>query len=286
MGSSRARMEFRVLGPLEVEVDGRAAALGGPKQRALLAALVLDAGRVVSIDRLVDAVWGETPPATARHSIEVYVSRLRSELADEAGVVLGTRKPGYVLRIDRDQFDLARFEDFVAAGRAALAQRDPERAAARLREGLALWRGPPLADVAFESSERRDADRLDELRLAALEDRIEADLAVGRHSSLIGELEALVAEHPLREQPRAQLMLALYRSGRQADALGVYRQTRDLLREELGLEPGVMLQQLERLILLHDPALDLDLRGDNAGASPSQILVCPFKGLAFFEAAD
>jgi DNA-binding SARP family transcriptional activator/WD40 repeat protein len=286
MASSRARIEFRVLGPLEVEVDGHAASLGGPKQRALLAALLLDAGRVVSIERLVDAVWGETPPATARHSVEVYVSRLRSELADEAGVVLGTRKPGYVLRVDRDRFDLARFEDLVAEGRAALAERDPERAAARLREGLALWRGPPLADVAFESAERRDADRLDELRLAALEDRIEADLAVGRHSSLIGELEALVAEHPLREQPRAQLMLALYRSGRQADALSVYRRTRSLLREELGLEPGPALQQLERLILLHDPALDLDFRGDGRAGASSETVVCPFKGLAFFEAAD
>jgi DNA-binding SARP family transcriptional activator/WD40 repeat protein len=286
MVSSRSRIEFRVLGPLEVEVDGHAASLGGPKQRALLAALLLDAGRVVSIERLVDAVWGEAPPATARHSVEVYVSRLRGELADEAGVMLGTRRPGYILRIDRDQLDLTRFEDLVAEGRAALAERDPERAAARLREGLELWRGPPLADVAFESSERRDADRLDELRLAAMEDRIDADLALGRHSRLVGELEALVAEHPLREQPRAQLMVALYRSGRQADALDAYRQSRDLLREELGLEPGVALQQLERRILLHDPALDLDSHGDRSAGASSETVVCPFKGLAFFEAAD
>src|SRR5689334_1870825 len=286
MASSRARIEFRVLGPLEVEVDGRAASLGGPKQRALLAALLLDAGRVVATERLIDAVWGEAPPATARHSVEVYVSRLRSALADEAGVLLGTRQPGYVLRIDRDQLDLSRFEDLVAEGRAALAEDDPERAAARLREALALWRGAPLADVRFESPERRDADRLEELRLATLGDRIEADLAIGRHADLIGELEALVAEHPLREPLRAQLMLALYRSGRQADALGVYRQTRRVLREELGLEPGAPLQQLERQILLHDPALDFDFHSDRSGADPSQILVCPFKGLAFFEAAD
>ena len=283
---SQARIQFRVLGPLEVDVDGGAASLGGAKQRAVLAALLLEAGRVVSIERLVDAVWGESPPATARLCLEVYVSRLRRELADEAGVVLGTRTPGYMLRIDRDQLDLVRFEDLVTAGRGALAEGDPKRAAALLREGLALWRGPPLSDVVFESPERRDADRLEELRLAAVGDRIDADLALGRHASLIGELEALVAEYPLREQLRAQLMLGLYRSGRQADALAVYRQTRALLGEELGLEPGVALQQLERRILLHDAALDLDSQGDRSAGTGSETVVCPFKGLAFFESTD
>ncbi|MEA2313804.1 MAG: hypothetical protein QOI03_496, partial [Solirubrobacteraceae bacterium] len=283
--ASQNGIVFRVLGPLEAEVAGRPVALGSAKQRALLAALLLEAGRVVSLPTLEDVLWGSSPPATARHSIEVHVSRLRNALGDEARRILVTRPPGYLVEIGDGELDLARFEAFARAGRQALAAGDPERAADLLAEGLELWRGPALADVTFASPQRRDAQRLEQLRLSAVGDRIDADLALGRHVSVIAELEALVSAHPQHERHRAQLMLALYRSGRQGDALAVYRAVRVILSEQLGLEPGPELQQLERSILLQDPALDRSPAGarDAAGVA---VTTCPYKGLAHFDAAD
>ena len=241
-------MEFRLLGPLEVVEHDRVLVLGGGRQRALFAVLLLHANEVVSADRLIDGLWGQTPPATAGKIVQVYVSRLRKELGNGR---LVTRSPGYLLRVDRSELDLARFEQFVAeAGRA-----DPRSAALKLRRALALWRGPPLADVEYEPFARAEIVRLEELRWVALEQRIDADLAAGRHAELVGELEALIAQHPLRERLRCQLMLALYRSGRQAEALDVYRHARRELSEQLGLEPGEELKRLEQAILRQDPAL-------------------------------
>jgi DNA-binding SARP family transcriptional activator len=241
-------MEFRVLGPLEVVEDGRELSLGGTKQRALLANLLLRANQVVSSERLIDELWGESPPATAAKAIQVYVSNLRKQLGER----LLTRSPGYVLQVDPDEFDLARFEELLDKARKAA----PHAAAESLRSALALWRGPALADLAYESFAQTDIARLEELRLAAWEERVEADLAVGRHAELVPELESLVARHPLRERLRSQLMLALYRSGRQAEALKVYQDARQTLTEELGLEPSPALQRLERAILAQDPALE------------------------------
>ncbi len=243
-------MEFHILGPFEVVEHGRPIELGGGRQRALLALLALHAGEALSSDRLIDELWGEQPPETATKIVQVYVSQLRKALGREG--VLVTRPPGYLLRLEPGALDLHRFERLVAEARHA----EPALAAAKLREALSLWRGSPLADFAYESFAQGEIARLEELRLAALEDQVEADLVLGRAAEVISQLESLVAAHPLREQPRGQLMLALYRTGRQAEALEVYRQGRRLLDEELGLEPGEALQQLERAILQHDPALD------------------------------
>jgi DNA-binding SARP family transcriptional activator len=221
----------------------------------VLAVLLLHSGQVVSTSGLIDAVWAEDPPDTAANVIQGYVSQLRKELGRDT---IETREPGYVLRVDHDAFDLHRFERLVSDGTELLARGRAEDAAVMLRESLALWRGPALADVADEGVLRQAAARLDELRLMALERRIGADLACGRHTELVGELEALAAEYPLRERPRALHMLALYRCGRQADALTAYRVARGTLVEELGIEPGSELQELERAILQHDPALDLE----------------------------
>jgi DNA-binding SARP family transcriptional activator len=247
------RLDFRILGPLEVRADGTPLALGGAKQRAVLAVLLLDAGQVVSRDRLIDALWGQAPPPTARHTLEAYVSRLRKLLGD--GRLL-TRTPGYVLRVEPGAVDLDRFEQLLTAGRGALHERRFGAAAETLREADELWRGPPLADLALEPFAQAPVQGLVELRLAAIEDRIDAELALGRHGALASELRELVAEHPLRERLRAQLMLALYRAGRQADALEAFRSGRMVLVEELGLEPGPALRALEQAILIHDPALD------------------------------
>lgn len=243
-------MEFRLLGPLEVVDRDSALVLGGGKQRALLAVLLLHANEVVSTDRLLDDLWGASPPATADKSIQLYVSRLRKALGEGR---LVTRRPGYVLRVERSELDVARFEQLVEEARVA----EAERAARKLREALALWRGRPLADLAFEPFAQAEIARLEELRLDARELRVEADLAGGRHAQLVGELEALVAEHPLRERLWMQLMLALYRSARQAEALEAYRGARRVLDEQLGLEPSAELKQLQQAILEHDPALDL-----------------------------
>jgi DNA-binding SARP family transcriptional activator len=243
-------MEFRILGPLEVVEDGQALPLGGVKQRALLACLIVRANQVVSSERLIDELWGDAPPRTASKTIHVYVSRLRKELGEGR---LVTRAPGYVLRLDSSELDVARFEALLAEARGL----EPGRAADVLRSALALWRGPPLADLAYEPFAQADIARLEELRLVALEERLEADLGSGRHADLVGELEALVAEHPLRERFRGQLMLALYRSGRQAEALDVYQAARRTLVDELGLEPSSALQRLEKAILQQDRSLDL-----------------------------
>ncbi len=252
-------MEFRILGPLEVVEDGRRLDLGGPKQRALLAALLLRANEVVSQDRLVDALWDESPPATAPRTLQAYVSRLRKALADADGepatARLETHGHGYVLRIAPESLDAALFQRGLDEGRQALGRDDARLAADRLRDALALWRGPALADLAYESFAQPEIARLEELRLAALEERIDADLALGREDALIGELETLVERHPLRERLRGQLMLALYRAGRQAQALQVYQDGRQHLAAELGLEPGESLRRLERQILEQDPTL-------------------------------
>jgi DNA-binding SARP family transcriptional activator len=244
-------MEFRILGPLEVIEDGQPLALGGTKQRALLACLLLRANQVVSADRLIEELWPGAAPRTAAKTIQVYVWRLRKELG-EGRVV--TRPPGYLVRVGPSEFDLFRFEELLEKAR----DLDRMHAAEPLREALALWRGPPLADLSYEAFAQTEIARLEELRLAALEERIEADLATGRNAELVGELEALVRRHPLRERLRGQLMLALYRSGRQAEALEVYQAARRTLVDELGLEPGAALQRLEKAILQQDRSLDVE----------------------------
>ncbi len=256
-GNSRV-IEFRVLGSLEAVEQDRPLALGSPQQRALLAVLLVHRGEPVSSDRLVDALWGEQAPASAVKIVQGYVSNLRRVLGDG---LLVTHGRGYLLQAEPGQLDLGRFESLVAEGRRALQKGDARIAAARLREALGMWRGPPLADFAHESFAQPEIARLEESRLAALEERIDAELALGEHARLVGELEALVREHPLRERFTGQLMLALYRSGRQADALESYRIARRHLVEELGLEPGRELQELERAILAQDPALEPSARG-------------------------
>jgi DNA-binding SARP family transcriptional activator len=246
-------MEFRILGPLQA-IDGETEIPLGPgKQRALLAVLLLNANRIVPLQRIIEELW-DVAPDTAPKAIQTHVSRLRKVLPEG---VLKTRSPGYVLELDADQLDLERFEKLRDEGRVALAGDDPESAAAHLAEALRLWRGPALAEFASEPLRRSEGARLEELHLATLEEEIEANLALGRHAELVGELEGLVARHPLRERLRGQLMLALYRSGRQAEALAAYQDARRTLVGELGLEPGRALQDLERAILRHDSALDV-----------------------------
>src|SRR5215218_1862605 len=247
-------MEFRILGPVEVLENGRAVSLGGRKQRAVLALLVLNANKVVSSERLIDLLWGERPPATAATALQGHVSGLRKALGAEA---IATRRPGYVLDAEPAEIDLARFEGLRGEARRAFDGGDPGVASDKLREALALWRGDALADIAFEPSVHAEAARLEDLRLVALEDRIDADLALGRAGELSGELERLAAADPLRERLWAQLMLSLYRSGRQAEALDAYQRARRTLVSELGIEPGPALRDLERRILNQDPTLDL-----------------------------
>jgi YVTN family beta-propeller protein len=250
-------IEFRVLGSLEVVEGDRPLALGSPRQRALLAVLLVHRGEAVSSDRLIDELWGEQAPATAIKIVQGYVSNLRKVLGDG---LLVTQGRGYLLRAEPGQLDVERFESLVDEGRGALQEGDARTAAARLREALGLWRGPALADFAYESFAQSEIARLEESRLAALAERIDAELVLGEHARLVGELEALVREHPLRERFIAELMLALYQSGRQADALESYRIARARLVEELGLEPGRDLQQLERAILTQDPELGPPVR--------------------------
>ena len=238
-------VEFRILGPLEAVTDGESLPLGGTKQRAVLALLLLEAGRVVSTDRLVDALWSGEPPATATASLQNFVSQLRKTLGPS---VIETRPPGYVIRLGPGQLDLARMRLLVDEARAS----DPPRRARLLREALALWRGEPLAELAYESFAQPEIARLSDLRLALIEESAEAELAIGRHAEIVDELEDLVRTHPLRERLRAQLMLALYRSGRQADALEVYRDGREALVETLGIEPSPLLRRLQASILRHE----------------------------------
>jgi ABC-type transport system substrate-binding protein/DNA-binding SARP family transcriptional activator len=252
------RLEFGILGPLEVRLDGAAVRVGGPRQRALLAMFLFDANRVVSRDRLIDELLGDQPPESADRILRVQISRLRKALAssgDEPRLL--AQPPGYLLRVEAGELDLHTFERLVAEGRQALEQDNPGRAAAMLREAESLWRGRPLADLEFEPFARLDVQRLDELRLLTAEERIDAELALGRHAALCPELEALAEQHPLRERLRGQLMLALYRAGRQADALDVYRAGRAVLVAELALEPTPQLRQLEQAILQQDAALEV-----------------------------
>ena len=253
-GAGTPQLDVRLLGPIEAERDGVPVALGGPKPRTLLAVLALEPGRVVSVDRLVEALWPGDPPETAAHAVQVYVSQLRKAL----GSVIATRAPGYELELAPERVDLHRFARLTQDGRGALEGGDPVSAEGALREALALWRGPALADFLYEPFAQTEIARLEELRTVVLEERIDADLALGRHAELVSELEALVQAQPLRERPRAQLMLALYRSGRQADALAAYRNARETLVEELGIDPGPELRELEAAILRQDDSLLLE----------------------------
>jgi DNA-binding SARP family transcriptional activator len=247
-------MEFRILGPLEVSDEGREVSLGGRKPRALLALLLLHPNEVVPADRLIDELWGDDTSEGAA-ALRVNVSRLRKALARD---VLTTRSPGYIIRVEPDALDLHRFERLVDDAKGLLARGLAPAASERLRDALALWRGPALAEFAYESFAQTAISRLEEIRLAAVELRIDTDLALGRHDELVGELEALVAEHLLRERLRWSLMMALYRSGRQAESLDAYQDVRRTLMDELGVEPGRALQELERAILRQDPSLDLE----------------------------
>ena len=247
-------LEFRILGPLEVVTEQGSKRLGGPRQRATLAILLLNANRVVSVDQLADQLYAGAPPVTAVTQVQRQISELRRNLGSASAIE--TRAPGYVLHVAPDQLDLVRFERAAGEAVRALERDDAKAAAELLRTALELWRGPPLADLAYEPFAATSIDRLEEIRLAALEQRIDADLRLGRHADLVGDLEELVAAEPLREHFCAQLMLALYRSGRQADALDVYRRTRAVLVEEFGIEPTAALRELERAILIQDPELE------------------------------
>jgi DNA-binding SARP family transcriptional activator len=256
MGRARlagdAELDVRLLGPLEVLRGGSTVPLGGPKPRALLATLALEPGHVVSVDRLVESLWPGESPESAMHAVQVYVSQLRKTLG---AATLARHAPGYVLEIDPEHVDSHRFIRLVDEGRELLAGGDPAAGASVLRDALELWRGPALSDFLYEPFAQTEIARLEELRTIALEERIEADLALGRHVELVAELEALVQTQPLRERPRAQLMLALYRSGRQADALAAYRAARETLVDELGIDPGPELKGIEAAILRQDESL-------------------------------
>jgi len=260
-------MEFRILGPLEVWDGGGEVSLGGAKPRALLAGLLLHPNEVVPTDRLIDELWGEDSPEDAAAALRVNVSRLRKALPQD---VLTTRSPGYLIRVEPNELDLHRFERLVDEGRDLLARGLAAEASERLRHALSLWRGPALADFAYDSFAQTAIARLEEIRVAAVELRIDADLVLGRHHELVAELEALVAEQPLREGLRRSLMTALYQSGRQAEALSVYQHARRALVDELGIDPSPALQELERAILRHDPSLEV---GVPAPAEERSILV-------------
>ena len=257
-----SRLEVRVLGPLQVLRDGHAVDLGPPRQRALLAVLVLSANEVVSTERLIDQLWGERPPASAPNMIQVYVSRLRKALG--AGRLV-TQKPGYLLRLDEGQLDAMRFAELVERADHLMADGAAGTAKELLEEALGMSRGPPLADFSYESFAQGALARFENARLEALELRSDADLALGRHARLVGELEQRIADHPFRERLRGQLMLALYRSGRQAEALEAYRAARTTLVEELGIEPSPALQALEQAIL----AQDVELLGATGTPAPA-----------------
>lgn len=266
-------LELRILGPLEVLADRVPIPLGGAKQRATLAILLLNANRVVSVDRLADDLYAHDAPVTALKQVQRQISDLRKVLGTTA---IETRSPGYLIRLEPDQLDLTVFERSTHDATEALAAGEAARAAELLRGALDLWRGPPLADLTYEPFARVAIERLEEMRLAALEERIDADLELGRDREIVPELEQLVADHPLRERFHAQLMLALYRSGRQADALTAYRSAREALVDELGLEPTRALQELERRILSQDPALEPQPQATARSAAPDRtVLLAP-----------
>jgi DNA-binding SARP family transcriptional activator len=275
--AERLDLQFRILGPLEVAGDAGPLALGGPRQRAVLACLLVHANQVVPIDALAEGVWEGRPPQSATGTIRTYVSHLRKlvdpSASEAAGQVLLTRPPGYMLRVAPGQLDSHRFEQLLEQGRRAQLDGTPDLALSRLSAALQLWRGPALADFASESFARAEAARLEGCRLTAIEERIEARLALGLHSELVAELESLAGAYPLRERLWGQLMLALYRAGRQAEALGVYQQTRAMLAEEMGIDPGPALRDLQRAVLQQDPRLDWSPAGSTrqvaAAGSPS-----------------
>lgn len=256
-------MEFRILGPLEILADGRSLALGGRGGRVVVAALLLHAGEPVPDDLLVQAVWGDEAPSSARKALQVQVSRLRSRLG-AAAERLVTSGAGYRLDVADGALDADRFQALCARAR----REEPAVAAATLAEALALWRGPALADLRYETFAQADIARIEELRWTALEDRLEAELALGREGGVVAELERLAAEAPLRERLIEQRMRALYSAGRHVEALAVFREARRRLDEELGLEPGPALRELEQAILSHDPSLAVNRAPSQAPAPP------------------
>jgi DNA-binding SARP family transcriptional activator len=274
-------MEFRILGSLEVLDEEHRVAVRGDKQRALLALLVIHANETLSTERLIDELWEERPPASAGKTVQVHVSRLRRALerpgADD-GDLVATRKHGYELRVNRDSVDSLRFARLIAEARGELAAGRFERATSLLEAAMSLWRGPPLAEFASERFAQAESARLDELRVGALEELVEAKLALGGHAEVVGELGALIAEHPYRERLRSQLMLALYRCDRQAEALQAYQDARRKLVEELGIEPGERLRDLERAILAQDPALALGSAESAATKPAAQVPAIAFVG--------
>jgi DNA-binding SARP family transcriptional activator len=272
-------MDYRILGPLEALDGERRLPLGGARQRSVLALLLLHGNEALTRDLIIDQLWGEEPPATAAKVLQNCISALRKELPGGTDT-LRTVSGAYTLVLDADELDRDRFERLVAEGRAALSEEQHADAAEQLRRALGLWRGAPLSDFTYERFAQEEITRLEELHVAAVEDRIEADLALGRHDELAPELEALVTRHPLRERLRRQLMLALYRAGRQAEALEAYRAARRTMLAELGLEPGRALQDLERAILAQDPALDGPAprrvaRAAHGGARPGRLAASP-----------
>ena len=270
MPDGPGQVEFSVLGPLEIRVGGRLASTGGTRQRALLAVLLLHANELVSTERLIDEVWGDDPPPTAHKMVQVFISRLRAAIESDRkkNTTLLTRPPGYLLAVRPEALDLARFQALVGEARSII-ELDPSRAAVSLRSALALWRGAPLSDLALEPFAQLAIPRLEELHLAALEDRIRADLAIGLGGDGVGELRDLVAANPLRERFQAQLMLALYRAGRQAEALEVYGRARATLVHELGIEPGPELQRLQGAVLRQEAWLDAPGGGTLSGPPPT-----------------
>src|SRR6516165_7593929 len=251
-------LEFCVLGPVEVSEGGQNLPLGGPKQRALFADLILNAGTIVSTAQLIDDVWGDVSPPTAGHTVETYIARLRRVLRDGSRPeVLLTRSPGYLLDVEPEHVDVLRFGQLVRDGTAAAGRGDHEEASAVLGAALALWRGQALADVADAPFARAAARRLTDQHLVVLERRIDSDLQLGLAQDLIPELEALVVSHPYHEPFYRQLMLALYRSGLQSDALAAFRRARGLLASDLGIQPGPDLRRTEQAILRQDPGLEL-----------------------------
>jgi WD40 repeat protein/DNA-binding SARP family transcriptional activator len=277
-----ASVEFRILGPLSAVRANHSLALGGERQRALLAILLVHANRTVSTERLIEQLFGVGSSGSQANAVHVAVSRLRRALGDGPGGMLLTRAGGYMLELEPEQLDASIFARLLEEGRALLARGDAATASARLREALDLWRGAPLADLAAVEDVAAEITRLEELRMLAEMAWVDAELALGHAAEMVVELERMTAQAPLQERPRAQLMLALYRSGRQAEALAVYRQTCVLLREELGLTPSAELRELEQRIISRDAGLELE-RGVE---EPAPGLVCPFKGLAAFESSD
>src|SRR5947209_7339028 len=278
-------MEYRILGPLEVADEGEPVPLGRLKERLVLAVLLLHANDFVSRERLIDELWGESPPPTARKAVNVYVSQLRKALTRNGRDPIATEDGGYRIGVGADELDVAHMQHLLASARERAAAGELEAAVELLREALALWRGPTLAGLLLESRGRDEVAQLDELRLTALMDRIDCDLALGRHEDALGELQVLVGEHPLRERLRAQLMLALYRADRQAEALDAYQQAREVLVEELGVEPSPPLQRLQKGILAQEPALELPagIAAASGLARPAQDAPFPLTRLVLAE---